>query len=256
MSDANQNGRFVWRDLMTSDPEKSEAFYTNLFGWTINPQEMGELGTYRMLRNGEKDFGGVYPMDSSDGRPSHWLSYIATPSVDDTVAKASGLGSTVVVQPTDIPGVGRFAVAIDPQGAPFSPFTDTSGSDNPPDGKIPGVGEVAWNELMSKDAQASKSYYAQLFGYTLEEQTMGQPYTILKRGDIMEAGLMQAPDDAPGSRWTIYFQVANIDDSLAKLEQLGGQNLSGIIPVPMGRVAMVSDPVGAMFGLFESKLPA
>jgi predicted enzyme related to lactoylglutathione lyase len=260
MTEANQTGRFVWRDLMTTDPEKSESFYTSLFGWTINPVDMGEIGTYRMFRNGEKDFGGITPTDPSEGRPSHWLSYIATPSVDDATAKATELGATIGVPPTDIPGIGRFSVVIDPQGAAFSPFTDTSGTEVSPNGQIPSVGGVSWNELMSKDAQASKSFYSQLFGYTPEEKDMGTgPYTILYRGDTMEAGVLQAPAEVPmPSAWVIYYVVANLDDSLTKLEQLGGQNLSGIIEVPtIGRVAMVSDSLGAVFGLHEpAPMPA
>jgi uncharacterized protein len=260
MTDGNQTGRFVWRDLMTTDPEKSEAFYSSLFGWTVNPMDMGEAGVYRMFRNGDKDFGGIGPIEAAQGVPPHWISYIATPSVDETTAKAIQLGGSSPMPGMDIPGVGRFSVVVDPQGAAFSPFTDTSGTENPPDDQIPPVGGVSWNELMSKDAQASKSFYSQVFGYTSEVRDMGTgPYTILNRGDTMEAGVLQAPAEVPmPSAWVIYFVVANIDESLAKLEQLGGQNLSGIIEVPtIGRVAMVSDSLGAVFGLHEpAPMPA
>jgi uncharacterized protein len=259
MTDGNQTGRFVWRDLMTPDPEKSEAFYTELFGWDVDPVDMGPAGTYRIVGPG-KGLGGIVNLDPSHGVPPHWVSYIATPSVDETTAKAAELGATIGVPPMDIPGIGRFSVMIDPLGAAFSPFTDTSGTENPPEGQIPQVGGVSWNELISKDAQASKSFYADLFGYTPEVKDMGTgPYTILNRGDIMEAGIFQAPAEVPmPSAWVIYFVVANIDDALAKLEQLGGQNVSGIIEVPtIGRMATVSDSLGAMFSLHEpAPMPA
>jgi predicted enzyme related to lactoylglutathione lyase len=254
MTDANQTGHFVWRDLMTTDPEKSEAFYTSLFGWTVNPMDMGEAGVYRMFRNGDTDFGGIGPIDAAQGVPPHWISYVATPSVDETTAKAIQLGGSSPMPGMDIPGVGRFSVVIDPQGAAFSPFTDTSGTEAPPDGQIPQVGGVAWNEMMAKDTETAKSFYSQLFGYTAKEMDMGTgPYNILHRGDIMEAGILQIPDGAPmPSAWVIYYVVANIDESLAKLDQLGGQNLSGIIEVPtIGRIAMVSDSLGAVFGFHE-----
>jgi predicted enzyme related to lactoylglutathione lyase len=252
MTEANQTGRFVWRDLLTTDPAKSEAFYTSLFGWTINSADMGS-GEYRMWRNGDTDLGGITKINESEGIPPYWLSYIATPNVDETTSKAIELGSSAPNPGMDIPGVGRFSVVLDPQGAAFSPFTDTSGTDVP-EGQIPPVGGVSWNELMSKDAQASKSFYSHVFGYTADDQDMGgMPYTILNRGDIMEAGILQAPDGAPmPTAWVIYFVVANIDDSIAKAEELGGKNLSGIIEVPgIGRVAMVMDSLGALFGLHE-----
>jgi predicted enzyme related to lactoylglutathione lyase len=261
MTDGNQTGRFVWRDLMTTDPEKAETFYTSLFGWTVNPMDMGEAGVYRMFRNGDQDFGGIGPVDAAQGVPPHWVSYIATPNVDETTAKAIQLGGSSPMPGMDIPAVGRFSVVIDPQGAAFCPFTDTSGTENPPEGQVPPVGGVSWNELMSKDAQASKSFYSQLYGYTPKEMDMGTgPYTILYRGDTMEAGILQAPEQAAQmpTAWVIYYVVANIDDSLAKLEQLGGQNISRIIEVPtIGRVAMVVDSLGAMFGLHEpAPMPA
>src|SRR5215216_3623233 len=87
--------RFVWHDLMTTDPEKATAFYTQLFGWKINPMPMGEY-TYNMLMNGESDtngFGGINQLDSSQGAPTHWLSYLYLPQgVDAGCAKITELG--------------------------------------------------------------------------------------------------------------------------------------------------------------------
>jgi hypothetical protein len=48
---------------------------------------------------------------------SYWLAYVAVPSADDTVAKVKRLGGQVMVEPMDIPNVGRFAVFSDPQRA-------------------------------------------------------------------------------------------------------------------------------------------
>jgi len=251
------SGRFVWRDLMTSDPEKAEAFYTSLFGWTVNPVDMGPGGVYRMLRNRETDFGGIGPLDS--GVPTHWVSHISTPNVDETTSKAAGLGATVVSPPMDIPNVGRFSVLRDPEGAIFSSFSDSTGQYAPEgstysDGRTPGG--VTWNELMAADASAEANFYSQLFGYTLETQDMGTgPYTILSRGPSMEdyeAGVFQKPPDAPVSAWVIYFHVPDLDKALADVSKLGGQTISPIIPVPgIGRVAMVTDSLGAVFGVHE-----
>jgi predicted enzyme related to lactoylglutathione lyase len=54
--------------------------------------------------------------------PDNWLIYFGSPDVDADVQRATGLGATVIVPPTDIPNMGRFAVLLDPQGGSFAIF--------------------------------------------------------------------------------------------------------------------------------------
>ncbi|MFL5759712.1 MAG: VOC family protein [Thermomicrobiales bacterium] len=253
------SGRFVWRDLMTPDPEKSVSFYTSLFGWTINPIDMGPGGVYRMLRNGETDFGGIGPLDAGLNVRPHWRPYISTPNVDETTSKAAALGATIVEQPMDIPNVGRFSVLRDPEGAEFATFSDSTGQPEPEGSTYTGAstpGGITWNELMAGDAAAEASFYSKLFGYTIQDADMGTgPYTILARGstyDDYEAGVFPKPPQAPPSGWTIMFHVPSLDKALADIGNLGGKTISPIIPVPdIGRVAMATDSLGAVFGVHE-----
>src|SRR5215204_5262958 len=60
MSDQLQRGRFIWRDLITGNPDTAEAFYTNLLGWQAVPIDQGEAGIYRMLMQNGAPFGGIY----------------------------------------------------------------------------------------------------------------------------------------------------------------------------------------------------
>lgn len=55
-----------------------------------------------------------------EGIPPHWGIYFAVDDCDGTVAKARGLGATVMAEPMDVDGVGRMAAMTDPQGAAFS----------------------------------------------------------------------------------------------------------------------------------------
>jgi predicted enzyme related to lactoylglutathione lyase len=59
--------------------------------------------------------------------PPHFMTYIAVDDVDAAVAKAAGLGATVVREPMDIPNTGRIAVIKDPTGAVFAIFTMKEG---------------------------------------------------------------------------------------------------------------------------------
>jgi uncharacterized protein len=247
-------GRFVWRDLMTTDPARAKAFYTALFGWTISPMEMGEM-TYDMLSNDGKHFGGVVQLSSDHGVPSHWISYVTVGDVDEAAATATRLGGSVHVPPTDIPGVGRFGVVADPQGAVFSPFVDAGSSDEAPaEMERPPVGGVAWNELVTADPEGAKAFYGEVVGWQFGAWDMGggEPYTLLVSGERQEGGLMRKPAESPVSRWVIYFAVADIDQTLADATRLGGQPAGPIIEVPtIGRVSWATDPTGALFALHE-----
>jgi predicted enzyme related to lactoylglutathione lyase len=114
-------GTFVWNELLTSDPEAAGKFYAGLFGWELESNEMGEMGMYHMFKRGEEYAGGMMKMPEGQPMP-YWLPYIHVESVDDSTRKAAGLGARVLVEPTDIPGIGRFSVLLDPVGAVVALF--------------------------------------------------------------------------------------------------------------------------------------
>jgi hypothetical protein len=112
-------GAFSWNELMTSDPEAALAFYTALLGWNTQKMPMPG-GDYHVVRVGETSVGGVMAMPpeaKAGGMPPCWGSYVTVADVDATARRAVELGGKVVHGPQDIPGVGRMAVIIDPQGA-------------------------------------------------------------------------------------------------------------------------------------------
>lgn len=115
----NDTGAFTWSELSTSDLSKSKAFYSEVFGWG-----WGGSDDYAEAQVNGRSIGGVMPRpaDMPADVPDHWLVYFGSDDVDAQSKKASDLGATVVVQPTDIPSTGRFSVVIDPQGAVFGLF--------------------------------------------------------------------------------------------------------------------------------------
>lgn len=254
-------GKFVWRDLVTTDPERAKAFYTALFGWDVKPMGMtndsGTAENYDMLANAGTDFGGIVTLDKDHSHvPPHWSSYITVESVDETVATATRLGGMVYLPPTDIPDVGRFAVVADPQGAVFQPFTMTMDAGPEPQGPPP-MGSPCWNELITADPDGAKAFYGEIFGWQFETGDMGTgPYTIIKRGDQMEGGMFQKPPEVPATMWLIYYYVGDLDHTLADVGRLGGQVFGEIITVPtIGRISWAADPTGAIFALLEPEAP-
>jgi uncharacterized protein len=110
-------GVFVWDELGTTDADGAQRFYEQVFGWTTKDQGE-EYGGYRIFHRGEEQVGGL--MKNPDPSiPAAWTPYVGVDDTDATCAKAKKLGAGVIVEPMDVPNVGRFAILKDPQGAVF-----------------------------------------------------------------------------------------------------------------------------------------
>ena len=251
-------GRFVWYDLMTSDPESATAFYTQLIGWGTSEWEGGTM-PYTMWTNREKPIGGVMTLPEeakAAGAPPHWMAYIAVEDVKATVAKVTGLGGGVLVPPTDIPNAGTFAVLTDPQGAPFAVYhsaEETPGPEGPPQ-----VGEFSWHELATTDHEAAFDFYATLFGWEKTDATdMGEMgiYQMYGVGGSPLGGMFNKPAEMPGPPcWLFYTKVDDVHKTVEKVKEMGGQVLNGPMEVPGGdMIAQCMDPQGAAFAIHSSK---
>lgn len=111
-------GGFVWNELSTTDAKKALAFYEKAFGFSHDTMEIGgDVGQYHILKTPDgKGRAGLF--QPAAPMPTMWLPYVHVADCDASVAKAKSLGAQqVVVPPTDIPGVGRFAIIGDTQGA-------------------------------------------------------------------------------------------------------------------------------------------
>ncbi|MEK6279516.1 MAG: VOC family protein [Acidobacteriota bacterium] len=116
----NLPGSFCWNELGTNDTAKAGEFYKNLLGWVGDAQNFGPM-EYTMFVNGERPAAGMYKITPEMGNiPPHWLVYFAVDDCDSSTQKATELGATVMKPPDDIPGIGRFAILADPQGAAFA----------------------------------------------------------------------------------------------------------------------------------------
>lgn len=115
----DEPGSFCWQELVTRDTEAAAAFYTAVFGWTPQTDDMGGM-PYTSFMLGERPAAGMMAIQPDWGEvPPHWLVYFAVEDCDWTVGQARELGGGVLVEATDIPEVGRFAMIQDPQGAVF-----------------------------------------------------------------------------------------------------------------------------------------
>ncbi|MEY8875036.1 MAG: VOC family protein [Leptothrix sp. (in: b-proteobacteria)] len=111
------HGAFSWTELMTAQPQAAADFYHKLFDWTVQAMPMPN-GDYLVIKVGDTPMGGIMAMPTAaTGMAPTWGCYVTVDNTDETAGECEALGGRVLVKPTDIPGVGRFAVLQDPQGA-------------------------------------------------------------------------------------------------------------------------------------------
>ena len=112
------SGRFNWNELMTNDINRAKQFYGQTLGWTFEPFPMPD-GEYWIAKAADgSPTAGIMPMDPQDTESAPgWLSYVQVDNIEQTVSTVQAAGGTVLLDPLDIPNVGRIAVVEDPAGA-------------------------------------------------------------------------------------------------------------------------------------------
>ncbi len=243
---SESQGKFVWYELMSPDPAAAERFYGSVIGWTAQDAGMPDM-KYTLLSAGPVQVGGL--MAVPPGAPPGWVGYVFVDDVDAKTAEAKRLGGAVYREPSDIPGVGRFAVIGDPQGAGLALYhSNSSGQPEQPMGT---PGHTAWHELHSTDHVAGFSFYAQLFGWEKgEAMDMGPmgTYQLFTRNGVQLGGMMNGPSGPPS--WLFYVAVDNIDAALGRIEAGGGKPVMGPQQVPGGGwIVQAIDPQGVPFAV-------
>jgi predicted enzyme related to lactoylglutathione lyase len=250
-------GTFCWVELGTSDQNAAKHFYGSLFGWSFVDYPMGPGDVYTMFKLDDRDAAAGYTLreaERSRGVPPHWMLYIAVEDADKTAARAVELGGKVPSGVFDVYTSGRMAVVIDPTGAPFCLWQPKQtqgigvmGEDN----------SYCWADLASADRPAAKKFFEELFGWTIlpgkdkDEST----YLHISAGGQPFAGILPDSHRNPNlpAHWTPYFKVANADASTAKAQELGATVYGPPTDVGDGlRFAVLADPQGAVFSLFQS----
>ena len=250
MSNAEIRGRFVWHELMTTDPQAAGAFYSKILRWKTQPSGMPD---YTLWVAGKTQAGGLMAQPESvrqSGAPPSWLIYIGTPDVDGTAAAAQRLGGKVLKAPDDIPNVGRFAVLADPQGAAFAIFTPSAA---PADGGV--ATDFTWHELATSDYHGAMTFYSELFGWTRgPAHDMGPAgvYQLIEHGGAQVGGAYKLMDTSKPPHWLTYIRVASVDKAAAAAKAAGGRVTQGPMEVPGGsRIAQILDPQGGAFAVHE-----
>ena len=257
---SEDHGRFIWYELMTPDIEAAKRFYGEVVGWTAQAMPM-EGSAYNVFEAGGAGVGGAMPLSDAhraQGVPPNWTGYICVDDCDAVARKAEALGGSVVRPPTDIPGIGRFAIIADPHGAVSAIMKPIPPSDARPRFPRGTVGHGAWHELSAGDADADIAFYRDLFGWTeTGRHDMGPmgAYHLFGNADGEVGGVMTKPAQIPVPCWCYYFEVADVDAAAERVKRAAGAVVMGPTDVPGGsRIVQATDPQGAAFALMKSRL--
>jgi len=242
-------GQFCWVELSTTDAKSAKSFYTNLFGWKVNENPMGDQGIYYMFQVKGKDAAAMYeqsPDEKKSGIPPHWNNYVSVKSVDDAANKVKSLGGNVVAGPFDVYDFGRMAFVTDSQGAMFALWE--------PKKHIGATilgdpGTLSWNELYAPSSDNASKFYGSLFGWTPKKSP---EYTEFHLGEKAIGGMMETTGRLEGmpANWMPYFNVADTDATVQKAKASGAQVHHPPTDIPeVGRFAVLADPQGAAFAI-------
>ncbi len=253
----HEPGSLCWAELATTDPRAAKAFYTALFGWTFadSPMGPGPEDIYTRLQLSGKDVGALYRMmkeQEGQGVPPNWLTYVAVARTDEAAKKTKALGGRVLAEPFDVQDFGRMAMLQDPAGATFAVWqagTHTGAQ------RINEPGSLCWMELATSDPAGARIFYSGLFGWGWKESTdPDMPYTELQVGGRSIGGMMPIRPDAGSMppHWGIYWMVSDCSATVARAKALGATLCFGPQDMPkVGRFAVVQDPQGAAFSIFQ-----
>jgi predicted enzyme related to lactoylglutathione lyase len=246
-------GKVVWADLLTPDLGAAKRFYGALFGWTFRDVP-GDPNYTLVLLDGEP-LAGLFQKALPPGQASQpaWLTFLAVKDVNAALDAARQHGGTVLVKPHDYPQRGRQAVLADPDGAAFAVMAARGGD---PSDYLAAPGEWIWSSLLVKHPKRETAFYKSLFGYDVYDlASEGDPqHYVLSADGYARAGLNALPADSMRRHphWLNFVRVTDAAASASKAIELGGRVLvEPRIDRHGGRLAVLADPSGAIFGVME-----
>ena len=112
-------------------------------------------------------------------------------------------------------------------------------------------------ELMSTDVNRSKEFYGKLFDWKMQDMPNPETgtYTLINVGEGTGGGMMKNPMPGAPSSWMAYVLVDDVKAATSKAKSLGANVMKDVIEVPnMGWFSIITDPTGAMLGLWQAKV--
>ncbi len=215
---------------------------------------IGPDAVYTIFRLEGRDAAAAYTMRPEQRvAPPNWMLYIAVASADDAAKRAKEAGGALHMDAFDVGDSGRMAIIQDPTGAVFAVW-------QPNKNKGIGIahvdGTLCWADLSTPDPQRASKFYSDLFGWQIvtDDEDPEHNYLHIKNGEHFIGGIPPVSDRQPGTapHWLPYFNASNCDAFADKAKALGAKfYLPPMTMENVGRFAVLADPQGAVFALFQ-----
>jgi predicted enzyme related to lactoylglutathione lyase len=161
-------------------------------------------------------------------------------------------GGKVSFGPMEVMDQGRMLVGQDPTGAMFGVWEPLAHAGAQ---LVNEHAAFSWNELIGNDLEGATRFYGAVFGLSFEglpDTPADVPYQLMKVSDDIVGGISGMGGDDP-PQWLTYFMHDEVDAGLAKVRELGGEQVGEPFDSPFGRWGRVRDPQGALFALIETQ---
>jgi len=257
-----------WIDTSQPNPQAATEFYGGLFGWEFEDVMPADSPMrYFMARIRGGDVGAVGSQSGGQAAAAVWNTYVWVDDADAIAEKIRAAGGEVLMEPAAVGDAGRMGVFADPEGAAFSVWEAARHKGarivNEP-------GSLNFNNLNTRDPEGAKAFYGAVFGWTtldwgggssawllpgysdhLEELNPGFKKGMAEMGapagfEDAVATLNTITDDQP-AHWSVTFAVEDADETAAKASELGATVVVPPFDAPWVRMAVITDPQGAMF---------
>ncbi len=251
-------GKIIWHDLLSDTPEKTRAFYTQLFGWEFESLPDKSINYMLIYHRGEL-IGGMVDQNRLPNKEdiSQWVVALSVADIAGATDTLREAGGTVFTPPTSLGDRGDIAIVADPQGVLLALLQTRQG--DPADvSETPAPGGFLWDELWAEEVSGAADFYRGMAAYEVAEEVLGTEqnpvqYRVLKAQGRARAGIRLNPVEGLKPMWVSYLRVANasaLDAILEQVEPLGGRILFPATERPGGGVvAVIAGPSGAGIAL-------
>ncbi|RVW02615.1 VOC family protein [Rhodococcus spongiicola] len=243
-----------WVDLQTPDQLGAKDFYADVFGWSYhdlsNPD--GSVYSIAMLR-GERvaAIAPLPPGSSPVDTPPTWNTFITVDDVDAATARVAPAGGKLILQAFDVGDAGRMAFVADPTGAEVGLW---QAREHVGATLVNETGTLIWNELVTDRPETALAFYESVVGLGSAPMPGPGHYTVLQVNGDGVGGCAKPPRPEVPNHWHVYFSVDETDAAVENIIAKGGALMADPYDLPrLGRMAVLSDPQGAVFSVMQSE---
>jgi predicted enzyme related to lactoylglutathione lyase len=239
-------GTPCWVVLVTPDAARTGPFYAGLFGWSAPPAS----GGFATIECDGRDVAGVLqlPAEAADtGAASRWLIYFATDDAGGSLEAIRPAGGEILAPAFDVGDLGRMAMVADGSGAQFGLW---EAGTHPGAAVMGEPGSLTWAELRTRSRASAAGFYEAVFGWEVQSVQAGAETFITCLVDEQPvAGMVElgAADGQTPSYWMPYFAVGDCDAAATLADGLGGEVCEAPHDAAGNRLAVLRDPLGALF---------